>query len=135
MAIEYALIMEALAAPEVVMERLRGTSMTTGLRIRAETVRPMSVPADLNFHHPVWITFRLDKFGDIAAQQDAMVEITSSALDLDEGDAVLHFQSEVIWLWRRDGRLLVNDADDIWPPGRLALLTRPFERAALTPRN
>ncbi|WUS42949.1 SitI3 family protein [Kitasatospora sp. NBC_01250] len=65
-------------------------------------------------------------------QQDDMVRLASGLLERVQGDAVLNFQSEVIWLLRRDGDLSLNEQEDIWPRQRLAAVSQPFRRATYT---
>ena len=58
-----------------------------------------------------------------------MVRLTARLLDRVDGDAVLEFQSETIWLLRRGGDLSLDEREDLWPPHRLAEITRPYRRA------
>ncbi|MFJ2779707.1 SitI3 family protein [Kitasatospora sp. NPDC087315] len=44
------------------------------------------------------------------------------------GDAVLHFQSETVWLVRLDGEPSLSEHGDIWPPSRLAAISSPYRR-------
>lgn len=75
------------------------------------------------------VTFRLSDDHDTPGQQNTMVQLVSRLLAQFPGDAVLHFQYEVIWLLRRAGELTLNERDDLWPPQRRALLSQHYRRA------
>lgn len=66
-----------------------------------------------------------------APQLHDVLVLTDRLLDRVAGDAVLHFEYDVVWLLRRDGRLYLNEDDDLWRPDRVALITQPYERAPL----
>jgi hypothetical protein len=77
----------------------------------------------------VWVAFRLAKENGIGRQLDDVVRRTVELLDHVPGDAVLHFDYEVVWLVRRGGELSLNERDDIWTPTRLAAVgQRPHRR-------
>lgn len=79
-----------------------------------------------------WVTFQPSpSLGSVRLQQDEMVWLVAGVLARLPGDAVLHWDSEMAWLVRKGGRLVVSDRDDIWTAERLAMLPRPYERAAL----
>ncbi|MFD4507714.1 SitI3 family protein [Streptomyces sp. NPDC058457] len=82
----------------------------------------------LGFTPTVGVGFRVAKGVEVSDQEDDMIRLVSPLLERVEGDAVLHFQYEVIWLLRRNGELSLNERDDIWPPQRLALMTQPYRR-------
>lgn len=84
--------------------------------------------SDLGFTPTVSVAFRLGKASEITAQQDDMIRLVSGLLSLFPGDAVLHFEFEVIWLLRRADDLSLNEQDDLWPPRRLALISKPYRR-------
>jgi hypothetical protein len=86
---------------------------------------------DLGVTPTVWVSFRLDLDGDARAQQDDMVRLVVALLAATDGDAVLEYETDVIWLLRRDGRLHLSDDDTIWPPHRLALVPLPHDRTTL----
>lgn len=113
-----------------------GTTLRAGAWCRVTTPRPRSWPSPLESDFGVdtacWVTFRLvPSNGSTVWQQDEMVWLVAGLLAHLAGDAALHFQYEVLWLLRKEGRLVVNERDDIWTPERLALLPQPYERAAL----
>ncbi|MEU9156052.1 SitI3 family protein [Streptomyces sp. NPDC048417] len=86
------------------------------------------VVTELGFTPTVSVAFRMGKGADVGLQQTDMVGLVARLLERVEGDAVLHFQHEVIWLLRRNGELSLDERDDIWSLQRLALMTRPFRR-------
>jgi hypothetical protein len=125
-------VFDTSVTPEQLMAR--GTFALTRLGTTV-SVLPQSVPhpwnpvvAGLGFAPTVGVGFRMAKDAEVSDQQDDMVRLVAPLLEDIEGDAVLHFQYEVIWLLRRNGELSLNERDDIWPPRRLALMTRPFRR-------
>lgn len=111
-----------------------GVVSATGTWIRAGGQKPGPRPwdpviSDLGITPTVWVMFRLGKWHDCCDQQDAMIRLVDGLLGRVRGDAVLHFQSEQIWLLRRGDDLSLSEQDDIWPPRRLAAVTRPYRRA------
>jgi hypothetical protein len=92
----------------VTPERVFGEGAVTGRGgtwIRVSEVRPQPwisvITTDLGFTPTVSVTFRLDKFRESSDQQDDMIWLVAGLLDRVPGDAVLHFEYEVIWLLRR----------------------------------
>lgn len=118
------------SAAELVGE---GSVTVHGTWIRVADIVPRrlggTVRDALGFTPTVGVVFRYDKFRDFAPQDEDMVRLTVALLDRVPGDAVLHWQYESIWLVRRDGELSLNEASDIWPPDRLALVPPPYRRA------
>ncbi|MFF4949433.1 SitI3 family protein [Streptomyces chattanoogensis] len=113
-----------------------GVVSATGTWIRAGERKPGPplwdpVISDLGITPTVWVMFRLGKRHDCCDQQDDMIRLVDGLLGRVRGDAVLHFQSEQIWLLRRGDELSLSAQDDIWPPRRLAAVSRPYRRAAL----
>ncbi|WP_035846716.1 SitI3 family protein [Kitasatospora azatica] len=80
------------------------------------------------FSPTVSVSFDLGKDGDIIGQQDDMTRLTTELLARTPGDAVLHFQSEDVWLVRLDGELSLNERSEVWPPHRLAMVPGPYRR-------
>jgi hypothetical protein len=118
----------------VARESILDQGVTTGLGLWIKVIeanpRPWNaVKADLGFTPTVWVAFRLDKLGDMSAQEDDMARLVYGLLERIPGDAVLHFQYEEIWLLRRDGDLSLNEQDVLWPPQRLAAVRQPYRRA------
>lgn len=79
------------------------------------------------------VGFRLDKFADLEAQRDEMVRISVAVLALGDGDAMLHWETELVWLERRDGLVAVSTRDVLWPPERLALVPGAVRRELVYP--
>jgi hypothetical protein len=77
------------------------------------------------------VLFRFDKHTDVVEQRADMVRLVSAVLRGSQGDAVLTYQGEIVWLLRKGGQLTINDRDDFWTPHIIALLPQPYERANL----
>ncbi|MFI9047546.1 SitI3 family protein [Streptomyces sp. NPDC053427] len=107
------------------------TGAGTWMRVGEERPPPWGCPVteDLGFAPTVYALFRLGKSSDPSLQQDDMIRLASGLLTRIPGDAVLHFQYEVIWLLRRRGELSLNARDDLWRPHRLAAVAPPYRRA------
>ncbi|SDM25714.1 SitI3 family protein [Allokutzneria albata] len=108
-----------------------GVLSERGTWVRVTESKPKQwdpVVADLGFTPTASVTFRMGHSHPVHEQQDDMIALTAEVLNRVPGDAVLHFQFEVIWLLRRDGQLTLNERDDIWPPHRLALVDIPYRR-------
>lgn len=123
--------------PEVTLgQLLDGVAVAEGtwVRVGRSEPRPWStIATDLGFTPTAWVVFRLAKTDDITRQLDDVVRRTVALLDEVPGDAVLHFDHEVVWLVRRDGELSLNDREDIWTPTRLAAVgQRPHRRGTPT---
>ncbi|MEV6713354.1 SitI3 family protein [Lentzea sp. NPDC051208] len=119
--------------PEVTLgQLLEGVAVAEGTWVRVGRTEPRPgsvIESDLGFTPTVWVAFRLSKENDITRQLDDVVRRTVEVLDQVPGDAVLHFDYEVVWLVRRGGELRLNDRDDIWTPPRLASVgQRPHRR-------
>ncbi|MFF1921074.1 SitI3 family protein [Streptomyces sp. NPDC058221] len=116
--------------PELVLDDGALTTKGTWVRVGKETPRLWSpVIADLGFTPTVWVRLQPGRSSDYPDQQDDMIRLVSGLLDSTPGDAVLHFQSEVIWLLRRGSEVSLNERDDLWPPQRLAAVSQPNRRA------
>lgn len=127
-----------LLPPETDVAALLGDGVTlrAGMYCRVTSAgreQPWPPPTEEDFGvvTTCWAMFRLDAFRDVKAQQDEMVWLASGLLATLPGDVVLHFQSEVAWLVRREGKLVVSDRGDIWTAERLAMLPTPYERGHL----
>ncbi|MFI6860587.1 SitI3 family protein [Streptomyces sp. NPDC050421] len=115
--------------PELVLDDGALTTKGMWIRVGKETRSWSPVIADLGFTPTVWAAFQPARPSDYSDQQDDMIRLVSGLLDRAPGDAVLHFQSEVIWLLRRGSELSLNERDDLWPPHRLAAVSQPNRRA------
>ncbi|MFD5814873.1 SitI3 family protein [Streptomyces sp. NPDC127038] len=104
----------------------RGTCVSVIQQRRPQPWDP--VATGLGFTPTVGVGFRMGKEADTSQQQDDMIRLVAPLLDHVGGDAVLHYQFEVVWLLRRGGELSLNDRDDLWRPERLALMTRAYRR-------
>ncbi|MBO4255393.1 SitI3 family protein [Streptomyces griseorubiginosus] len=115
-------------------ERLveEGAATRLGTWIRVVTERPPQpwhpVVTAFGFTPTVTVGFRMAKGVEVADQQDDMIRLVAPLLARVEGDVVLHFQFEVVWLLRKDGELSLSEREDIWPPRRLALVAQPHRR-------
>jgi len=86
------------------------------------------VAESFGFPARVRVAFRLGRAVEYRLQDDDVIRLVTAVLDRVPGDAVLHYQQEMVWLLRRGGELEVSERSDIWPPERLALLTPPYRR-------
>lgn len=80
------------------------------------------------FTPTVSVAFRLGKETGISGQQDDMIRLADALLVQVPGDAVLHLDQEDVWLVRQDGELTLGERSDIWPPERLAAVSRRYRR-------
>lgn len=121
-------MVDASVTPELILQEGAETARGTWIRVIEANPRPWNaVITDLGFTPTVSVGFRLDKTDPVTAQ-DEMIRLTSGLLDRIPGEAVLHFQYEVIWLVRRGGELSLNERDDLWPANRLASVSQPYQR-------
>ncbi|MBY8343277.1 hypothetical protein LXH13_27485 [Streptomyces spinosirectus] len=119
-------------------ERLveEGAVTRLGTWVRVVTPRPPQpwnpVVTAFGFTPTVDVRFRMAKGVEVADQQDDMIRLVAPLLTRVGGDAVLHYQYEVVWLLRKDGELSLSERDDIWRPQRLALMVQPYHRQTRT---
>jgi hypothetical protein len=94
---------------------------------------PDQFTTDFGIERAARVEFQVDGSRDFAPQLHDVLAVTTGLLDrlAADADAVLHFEYDVVWLLRRDGRLYLNEDDDLWRPDRVALITQPYERAPL----
>lgn len=119
-------------AEEILNDGVR-TVLGTWVQVFEERPRPWDpVVTDPRITATVSVMFRMNKMAEISDQQDHMIRLVSGLLDSVSGEAVLDFQSEEIWLLRRDGDVFLHEGDDLWPSQRLALLAQPYRRATHT---
>ncbi|ARF57230.1 SitI3 family protein [Streptomyces gilvosporeus] len=129
-------LFDAAASAELILGE--GVVTTGGTWIRAGEPRLDGLPrswdpvvGDLGITTTVWAFFRLGRGTPSPTQQDDMIRLVDGLLGRVRGDAVLHFQSEQIWLLRRGDGLSLSDDDDLWRPHRLAAVAHPYRRASL----
>jgi hypothetical protein len=122
-------VLDTSVTPEQLEE---GTDARLGTWVRVIQKRaPHSwhpVVADLGFTPTVIVAFRMAKHVEVSDQQDDMLRLVLPLLEQLDGDAVLHYQFETIWLLRKDGELTLSENDDLWRPHRLPLVTQPYRR-------
>ncbi|MEV0641123.1 SitI3 family protein [Streptomyces sp. NPDC050619] len=117
---------EQLAAKGVFVYTSLGTCVTV---IQQRPPHPWDpIVAGLGFTPTVDVGFRMGKETGTSDQQDDMIRLVAPLLERVDGDAVLHFQFEEIWLLRKNGELSLNEDDDLWRPQRLALISQPYRR-------
>ena len=119
--------------PSVTGERLLAGAVTrlgSSVVVVAEgTPQPWHpLVAGLGLAPTVAVGFRMAKGVEVSDQQDDMVRLVMPLLERVDGDAVLHYQFERIWLLRRGGELSLDEGDELWPAGRLGLVGRPCRR-------
>ncbi|WP_086826504.1 SitI3 family protein [Allokutzneria sp. NRRL B-24872] len=122
----------AVAPPDLLGDGVL-TGHGTWVHVSANEPEPWDpVLVDLGLASTTTVTFRMGKSDPVHLQQDDVIALTVALLERVPGDAVLHFQLEVIWLLRRGGRLTITEQDDWWPPHRLTLLDIPYRRETHT---
>lgn len=127
-------IMTRLASREL---NISGSSavLDSGVLVAASATTPLPFPdpieQELGVTSTVHVLFRFAKDTDPAKQRQDMVRLVSAVLREIEGDVVLTFAGEIVWLLRKDGQLTISDRDDFWTPDILALLPRVYDRANL----
>lgn len=120
--------------PSVTGVRLvaEGAETRLGTWIRVIEPKPPqpwnAIVNDLGIVPTVDVGFRLGKENESSDQQDDMIRIVAPLLDRVDGDVVLHFQFEEVWLLRRGGELTLHKDDDLWRPARLAIVSQPYGR-------
>lgn len=130
-AIEYGISSGPIDA-QVVLEP--GIVTRFGTWIRVAVSKPSAwgdpVEEDFGFTPTVRVMFRYDKFTDTVEQGDDMVRIVSGLVDRIPGNSVLHMSEAVdVWLLCRDGDLDLSADDIVWSRRRLAMISRPYQRA------
>ncbi|MFG2530092.1 SitI3 family protein [Streptomyces sp. NPDC048516] len=121
---------EESVTPELLLDE--GAVTQTGLWVCVGEEKPQPwnpVITDLGFTPTASVRFQLGRSRGASDQQTDMIRLVSGLLSRAPGEAVLHFQFEVIWLLRRGGELALNERDDLWPPQRLAAVSQPYRRA------
>jgi hypothetical protein len=100
------------------------------IRVLEPSIAPwQAVVTDLDITPTVRIAFRLMKeSAGLSTQEDALVGVAVGLLDVVPGDAVLHREHESIWLLRLGGALSLHESDEVWTPGRLAIVGLRFHR-------
>ncbi|MFE9421373.1 SitI3 family protein [Kitasatospora sp. NPDC006697] len=123
-------LFDASATPELLVGDGAVTAYGTTTYVTPMTPIPWGDPlvGGRAFSPTVSVSFDLGKDGDIVGQQDDMTRLTAELLARIPGDAVLHFQSEEVWLARLDGELSLSERSELWPPHRLAAVPGPYRR-------
>jgi hypothetical protein len=87
--------------------------------------------ADFGLVRAATVDFTIDGRSDPDRQFDELLQMVFGLFEVVRGDAVLHYEYEEVWLVRRDGQLVLNDDDVMWPPEELARIDVPYQRAHL----
>jgi hypothetical protein len=74
---------------------------------------------DFGFSPAVDISFRLNKFAEPDVLYKRFMQAVWLVLKTTEGDAVILFNGENIILYRKKGKLYLNDIDNFWYEGTL----------------
>ena len=121
---------DATVTPELLTGPGMNTRHGTWIRVTQErSPQPWHpVVADLHFTPTVSTTFRMAKDAEVSAQQDDMLRLVLVLLEQVDGDAVLHYQYESIWLLRKNGELSLSENDDLWRPHRIPFVTQSYKR-------
>jgi hypothetical protein len=147
MAIEYSLELNGSDAERIsdllahAAEGAAGRFLGAGAVLASGVLTAVSASAPLPFPDPVeqelgvkpavHVLFRFDKDLDATEQRTDMVRLVSAVLKETQGDVVLTFEGEIVWLLRKGGQLVISDRDGFWTPEATALLPQPHERATL----
>lgn len=142
MALQYALYIETALDPKQAIERLFeaiGIQTYTLLSERPGVYASPSGPAfvtlaykmpdegraflveELGIEASVIILFRLND-EDREAQKYGLLQATIALLQRIPGDALLLFNGEVVWLFRKEGILTLNSGMELWTPTYLSLV-------------
>ncbi|WP_380284510.1 SitI3 family protein [Kitasatospora purpeofusca] len=117
-------VLDAGHVPGLVSQLLDdGVLTASGTWIRAVDAnpRPWSPDVtDLGITATVTVAFRLAKNDDMTGQDDDIIRLVARLLARIDGDAVLKYHGETIWLLRRNGDLSLHERADLWPDRRLA---------------
>ncbi|MFC5744530.1 SitI3 family protein [Actinomadura rugatobispora] len=120
MAIDYALELACPEPADRVARVLPQTRLPSGLLVMAGERSPLPFPdpveEQFGFTPTVHVLFRLDMLEDGARQRRDMIRLATTILDRFDGPALLTFAGEITWLLRRNGKLMISDRDDFWPP-------------------
>jgi hypothetical protein len=112
-----------------------GAVLGSGVLVAVSASTPLPFPdpveQELGVKPAVHVLFRFDRDADSAGQRTDMVRLVSAVLKETQGDVVLTFQGEVVWLLRKGGQLTISNRDGFWTPDLTALLPLPHERANL----
>jgi len=111
-----------------------GLRLRSGVRVVTTGSTPPPFPdpveQEFGFAPAVHVLFRFDKFTDPLAQREDMTRLVVALLRSVPTDAVLTFESEIVWLLRRNGQLTISERGDFWTPDMVALLPQ-HDRASL----
>lgn len=153
MTLEFDIRIAAKDAPDVILQRLL-TSMN--LAVVIQNISQENMPLVYKAVCPSFVAYAHDVRGDkqpvlklgIAAtvcvtlithgQHSVATDLIAtrmclSWLEWTEDDLAFLFEGEVVHLYRKDNRIIVNSADDVWIPEHLALVKLPYsmERIAV----
>ncbi|MEU6222632.1 SitI3 family protein [Streptomyces sp. NPDC047042] len=123
-------VFDATVTPDLLLDPGVNTRHGTSIRVTQErTPHPWHpVVADLHFTPTVSAAFRMAKGVEVGVQQDDMLRLVLPLLEQIDGEAVLHFQYESIWLLRKNGELILSENDDLWRPHRISFVLQPYKR-------
>lgn len=125
-----------LLTDQVRPEALSETAVTldSGLTVDVSPAMPPGpdqFTADFGIERAAQVGLQVDATQAFAPQVGDLLVLTTGLLERLAGDAVLHFEYDVVWLLRQDGRLYLSDNDELWRPERLGLVRQPYQRAPL----
>lgn len=110
-----------------------GATTRNGAHVKADDMGESpfdDVAESFGFQPTVRVTFRLNKFTDLAAQYKDISVVVSAILRGFPGDAILYVADgdSEIWLLRQNNDLMMHENDewDYWPPERLAEISVPY---------
>lgn len=122
-------VQEATESPE-----LKGEGLSSGLEVEAYVHETSGTPVlsdAFGVEGAAEVGMEVARHRDYFPQLQDVIRVTMEVLNLNDGDAVLHYELGTVWLVRRNGRLVLSDRDDLWSPDLLDLVTIPYDRAPL----
>ncbi len=146
MTLEFDIRIAAKDAPEIILERLL---KSVNLDVVIQNTSQENMNSVYKAVCPSFVAYAHDVRGDkqpvlklgIAAtvcialithgQQSIATDLVAtrmclSWLEWTEDDLAFLFEGEIVHLYRKDNRIIVNSADDVWIPEHLALVKLPY---------
>jgi hypothetical protein len=111
----------------------QGVPLTSRLQVHVQTVpvRNDSVRTDFGVDSEAVVTLWVDRRAERDAQEAHVATIATGLVERIPDDLVLHRDYEVVYLVRRDGEVVVSEADSWWVD-LIALVPPPYEKKQLT---
>ncbi|MGW4817213.1 SitI3 family protein [Kitasatospora cineracea] len=108
-----------------------GVPTNLGMFIEISTPEPMPfdvIEEGFGVSSTVHIWFQPDKEIPMNPQLDEIAVLMVALLEEISGDAAITLHSEIGWLIRRNGEIILHEDSELWPEHRLALINTPYRR-------